>query len=162
MLRDHFSRRSGSGKSRYSLILAWIFLAVIGVMALPPYPASSLTSVPQDDYAMSPIRGPRGTQVEVTGTVADSNPVAVFWDDDVIVSCNPAPQRCRDPQNQDPHGFRVRFTVPSDATIGDHRVSLCASGICEGFDAAWTFRWSRRRLQASNRSNLPRSPPAVR
>jgi hypothetical protein len=77
MLRNQFSRRSGSG-SLDTLILAWMFLAVIGVMALPPYSASSRTSVPQDDYAMSPIRGPRGTQVEVTGTVADSNPVAVF------------------------------------------------------------------------------------
>jgi hypothetical protein len=77
MLR--ISSRAGPGAgSLDTLILAWMFLAVIGVMALPPYSASSRTSVPQDDYAMSPIRGPRGTQVEVTGTVADSNPVAVF------------------------------------------------------------------------------------
>jgi len=141
MLGGHFWNRSASGKSRYPVIWPWITVAVLCVMAVPAWPASSLTSTwsPQDGYAMQPDAGPRGTQVAVTGPVASGNAVAVFWDDTVIASCDPAPQRCQDPANQDPRRFLVTFTVPPEATTGQHRVTLCASGFCEGYDDAWTF-----------------------
>ena len=141
MLGGHFWNRSASGKSRYPVIWPWITVAVLCVMAVPAWPASSLTSTwsPQDGYAMQPDAGPRGTQVAVTGPVASGNAVAVFWDDTVIASCDPAPRRCQDPANQDPRRFLVTFTVPPEATAGQHRVTLCASGFCEGYDGAWTF-----------------------
>lgn len=116
------------------MLLAAVALWVSAVLPAPVLAQSSMPG----NYSMGPDSGPRGTEVVLRGNVALDSTVSAAWDGTPVASCQPAPTRCPDPAAPDGGAFRMTFSVPSEAAIGQHRVGLCVD-ICESFAAAWTF-----------------------
>ena len=102
--------------------------------------ALSVVVLPQAAGAptISSLSGRPGATVDVTGTVPGGGPeeVVVNWDGAAVASCGTAPRSCPG----DPAGtvFRVSFTVPDQASPGEHKVRLCVGG-CKTPAAIWTF-----------------------
>ena len=110
--------------------------AVLWVLAVLP-PSALAHGYTPGDFSMTPVSGPRETQVAVTGNAGFDTSISVSWDGQPVVSCKSA-QDCPDPASPGTGRFLATFAVPSDAGIGEHEVGLCV-GFCEGPTASWIF-----------------------
>jgi Bacterial Ig domain len=110
--------------------------AVLWVLAVLPPPALAHMYTP-GDFSMTPVSGPPGTKVAVTGNAGFETSISVSWDGQTVVSCKSA-QDCPDPASPDTGRFLAKFVVPSDASIGEHRVGLSV-GCCGTLTSSWTF-----------------------